>query len=342
MKPANRKIGLFWFLLAGLVPAFLADAGTLSCSVATSCPSGVIIYRMSGLNNAHGELPSQSNYSQLVCCSGVVGLSNLCSGNFVTALKLSSTTNAHAEQNNQSNYSQNACIQAPSGGNVSLSYQNNNCAGYDTTLGSMSAVSNAHLGDAGAYTLKICATASGGSLSAGIVDAGGISVTTPTIAFSTKTVLFGYQTSDGTFGTANEKIRVNNTTGNAQWTLTLAPSGGTSALWSAGLSKYDFNDPAANALDGGDADSFGGQMSLNPVSATVTPQVGCNNTGISVGSLGAFSEGSVNSLTIVSAGSTSGTNCYWDLTGIPVSQTIPAEQTPGNYSLDMTLTITAI
>jgi hypothetical protein len=139
----------------------IARAGTLSCTVAASCPSGTIIYRMSGTDNAHGELAGQSNYTNLVCCSGVAGLTNSCSGTYATLLKLSATTNAHGEESSQSNYTENVCIAAPSGGSVSVGYQSSNCSGYDTTIGSIQSTTNAHLGDGAAYTQKICATAAG-------------------------------------------------------------------------------------------------------------------------------------------------------------------------------------
>lgn len=144
-----------------LTGGHLVNAGTLSCSVATTCPSGTVIWRMSGTSNAHAELPSQSLYTQLVCCSGVTGLGTACTGTFATALKLSGTTNAHSEQNSQANYANNACISVPSGGSVSVGYQATNCTGFDTTLGSMTGTTNAHTGDGTAYTTKICATAAG-------------------------------------------------------------------------------------------------------------------------------------------------------------------------------------
>lgn len=140
-------------------------AGTLSCSVTTDCSSGTVIYRMSGTSNAHAELASQSNYTQLVCCTGVTGLGNSCSGTTATALKLSATTNGHAEQNTESNYAQNACVSVPSGGSVTIGYQSTNCSGYDTTLGSISGTTNGHVGNGSAYTTKICGTATGGSQS---------------------------------------------------------------------------------------------------------------------------------------------------------------------------------
>ncbi len=139
----------------------ITSAGTLSCSVTTTCPTGAIIYRMSSTTNAHGELATQSNYTNMICCTGITGISNSCSGTFATALKFSSTTNAHAEKSTFSNFSNNACISIPTGGSVSIGYQASNCTGYDTTLGSIESDINSHIGDSLAYTNKICGTANG-------------------------------------------------------------------------------------------------------------------------------------------------------------------------------------
>jgi len=153
------------FLICGILAVlfifygFRASAGTLSCTVATTCATGTVIWRMSGTSNAHAELPGQANYAQLVCCTGVTGLSNLCSGTHAIVLRLSSVTNAHVEQNSLINYANNVCISVPAGGTVSVGYQAGNCAGFNTTLGSMSGTTNAHVGDGAAYATKICATA---------------------------------------------------------------------------------------------------------------------------------------------------------------------------------------
>lgn len=48
-----------------------------------------------------------------------------------------------------------------------------------------------------------------------------------------------------------------NTGVSPQWSLTLAPEAGATALWTASSLKYDFNDPTSNAVDGGDADVYG-------------------------------------------------------------------------------------
>lgn len=137
-------------------------AGTLVCSVATSCPSGTVMLRLSSTTNAHAELPTQSAYPQVVCCSGVPGLGTSCSGTFAALLKLSSTTNAHVEQGTLSNYANSACLSA-AGGSVSVGYQAGNCTGFDTTVASISSTTNAHVGDANAYATKVCATAGGSS-----------------------------------------------------------------------------------------------------------------------------------------------------------------------------------
>ncbi len=139
-------------------------AGTLSCTVRTSSCNGgeVEIFEMQNTSNSHAGLPAAS-YNNLVCCTGVTGLGNSCSGTYATALKLSGTSNAHARQGTLLDYpsATNACISVSSGDTVSVGYQATNCSGYDTTLGSMVGTTNSHIGDANwtAGTTKICATA---------------------------------------------------------------------------------------------------------------------------------------------------------------------------------------
>jgi len=132
---------------------------------------------------------------------------------------------------------------------------------------------------------------------------------------------------------------VTNTTSNAQWTLTVAANSST-AFWNGATSDYDFNDPTANGGDGADADSLGGQMTMDASGGTLGGT--CNTTNITKGSSAAFSEGVTDSITLLTAGASADTGCYWDFTGINVSQTIPADQSADNYTIDMTLTVTAI
>jgi len=129
----------------------------LSCTVSTTCASpGVVIFRMSATSNAHAELASQSNYPQLVCCSDGVGFTNSCSATAnAVVLRLAATTNSHVQENTQTGYANTACI-AMNNGTVAVGYQANNCNGYDTTIASVAAATNSHVGDASAYPTKIC------------------------------------------------------------------------------------------------------------------------------------------------------------------------------------------
>ncbi|MBI4092418.1 MAG: hypothetical protein HY420_00670 [Candidatus Kerfeldbacteria bacterium] len=185
------------------------------------------------------------------------------------------------------------------------------------------------------------AVGGGGSLTVDIVDSGGASVASPSMVMSTLSLAFTVQTSTGTFGVSSQKVRVTNTTATATWTLSVAASA-TTAVWDSVGTDYDFNDPTANAGDGGDTDTVGGQMTVNPSGATITPQSGCNTTGLTLGSSTAFNEGVTNSVTLLTAGASAGTNCYWDLTNVSISQTVPKEQpVASDYDINMVVSVVA-
>ncbi len=183
-------------------------------------------------------------------------------------------------------------------------------------------------------------TAAGGSVSADIVDSGGTPVGSPSVTMNSVIVTIGHQSATGIFGQANQKIRVTNNSGNAQWTLSLAADGGATSFWDGTSTDYDFNDPTANAGDGADSDSLGGRMSLNPSVGTLAGT--CGTTGVTKWSSASFSEGSIDSIALLTAWAGADTQCYWDFTGIDISQTIPGEKPTGSYSINMTLTATAI
>ncbi len=121
-------------------------------------------------------------------------------------------------------------------------------------------------------------TAAGGSVSADIVDSGGTPVGSPSVTMNSVIVTIGHQSATGIFGQANQKIRVTNNSGNAQWTLSLAADGGATSFWDGISTDYDFNDPTTNAGDGADSDSLGGRMSLNPSVGTLAGT--CGTTGV--------------------------------------------------------------
>jgi hypothetical protein len=182
-----------------------------------------------------------------------------------------------------------------------------------------------------------------GPLSINIVDTGGTPIGSPTVSFPAINTTITCQTNSSVLGVSNAKIRVDNGTVNPQWNLTIAATGGVTANWNNGSgANYDFNDPTtAGCADGVDADSFTGQLSINPSVATSTPEAGCNNTGLSFGSSSAFNQGTVDSITLLTAGATAQTGCYWDITGITMNQTIPREQVNGAYNINFTISAIA-
>lgn len=165
-------------VLASLWLAQSAYAGTLSCSITTQaiCNStaSTTILRMSNSSNAHSALPGLGGTAydnNVVCCTGVTGLSNSCASTATTTvLRLSgaSGSNAHVEQKSLTNANYNtslACIGVGAGGTVSTGYVSSgtcSASGWDTTLASMSSTTNAHVGTSTAYTIKVCANATGG------------------------------------------------------------------------------------------------------------------------------------------------------------------------------------
>jgi len=133
------------------------------------------------------------------------------------------------------------------------------------------------------------------------------------------------------------------------WNVTMAPTGGATALWQnpGATKKFDFNDPTgsnAGCSDGADTDTFAGQITVNPAAATLTTDCqSCTATGVTKGSSAAFSQGATDSVTLLSASSAANNPWRGYLTGVGLSQTIPAEQAAdSSYSINMTLTITAL
>jgi len=224
---------LKFFLLTAigiiLVSGSVVYAGTLSCSVTTSCSSpNVVIFRMQNTSNSHAGTAAGSTYTNLVCCGGVTGIGNSCSGNYATVLKLSGATNAHARQNSLADYSgsNNACISTPAGP-ISVGYVagNSTCAtgGYDTTLGSMAATTNSHVGDANAYTgagnYKICATAEAAIISVTITANGTISYGTLPAGTSKSTIQLVTTPVAKNNGNVAEDFKIKGQNTACQWTL---------------------------------------------------------------------------------------------------------------------------
>lgn len=160
-------------------------------------------------------------------------------------------------------------------------------------------------------------------------------VSSPAVAFTAKNLAFTCQTSTGTLGDTNNKVNVTNlAAGINTWTLSIAATSGFTGTWSDGTHTYKFNDATGTGCTNG-------QLTVDPSAATLTDDCSsaCNDTNVTKGSSTAFNHGtSTDSVTLMS----DSTGTAWEgyLTGINLSQKIPASQPSGSYSLGMTITVT--
>ncbi len=259
-------------------------------------------------------------------------------GTQITSSLLNFQTNALESYEEQNNSAVNpAAISKGSRGEWDWVVQNNGASGstdycFRTVLSDGSVIQ---------YTnYPKLTTAAAGALSVDIVDTGGSSVPSPSMAMAAISAAIASQQSTGVFGISDQKIRVSNSMANQLWTLTVAASS-TGAFWDGASADYDFND-GSGAVDGSDADSMGGQMTIDAATnGVITPQTGCSSAGLTLGSSASFDEGATDTITLLTAGVAAEISCYWDLTGVDISQVIPAEQPADSYSIDMVLTITA-
>lgn len=194
-------------------------------------------------------------------------------------------------------------------------------------------------------------TINAGTLSTDVLDGSRNSVATPTAAMSTKTFSFNCQSggsaSTGTLGTASERLYVINPDGaDNGWNLTIAATSGATTRWANGGASifYDFNDPGGSGCtDGGDADASAGQLTLDPSVSTLTTDCNsCVTTNVTKGSSTAYNQGTTDSITLLSGAAASDDIWRGYLTGVGLSQTIPAEQAADSYTLNLTLTATAL
>ena len=195
-------------------------------------------------------------------------------------------------------------------------------------------------------TSEFSQTINVGTIATDIVDGSYATVGSPAVTMNAVTFSFAYQTATGAFGSGTEQIYVSNPdAADNGWTLTLAPAN-TTDYWDSAGTDFDFNDDGASATDGagtGDTDALGGQMTVDPSGATLAAgSSGSATTNITKGSSTAYDEGTTDSVTLLTAATDSADIGDWTLTGVSISQTIPAEQpAAGDYTLSMVLTVTA-
>lgn len=179
---------------------------------------------------------------------------------------------------------------------------------------------------------QLTQTINAGVLSTSVLDAGGSVVVSPSFAMSAGTVsTSSQQTVTGTFGSNTQRITVDNPgASDTGFTLTIAATGGASATWTDAAKTYPFN--AATAAQG--------QLTINAAVGTLTPVVG-TATGITKGTSATFSGGANTPISLLNAGATSDNVWNGYLTGVSLSQTIPAATPVGNYAISLTQTVAA-
>lgn len=195
-------------------------------------------------------------------------------------------------------------------------------------------------------TSNFTQTINAGTLAVDIVDASYVTVSSPTMAMAAATFSFSCQTKTGSFGTASEQIYVSNPdAADNGWTVSLAAAN-TTDIWDSAGTDFDFNDPTGSGCtDGADAgDTVGGQMTVDPSGANlaVGQCASCVTTNVTKGSSAAFSEGVTDTITILTGAAASNDIGDWKLTGVSISQKIPAEQpAASDYNINMVLSIAA-
>jgi hypothetical protein len=196
-------------------------------------------------------------------------------------------------------------------------------------------------------TSSFTQTINPGVLTVDIVDGSYVTVASPAVAMNPVTFSFACQTATGTFGTGTQNIYIKNPdAADNGWVVSLAAAT-PAAFWASAGTNMDFNDPSgAGCTDGIDTDTLKGQMTVDPSVGTLV--VGacsvCATTSITKGSSAAFSEtGTVlNSITILTGATASNDIGDWKLTGVAISQKIPAEQpAASDYAIPLTLSIVA-
>lgn len=197
-------------------------------------------------------------------------------------------------------------------------------------------------------TSNFTQTINAGTLAVDIVDASYVTVSSPTMAMSAATFSFSCQTKTGSFGTASEQIYVSNPdAADNGWTVSLAAAN-TTDVWDSTGTDFDFNEAGTGGcVDDGattDADSLGGQMTVDPSGATLAigQCASCVTTNVTKGSSAAFVEGTTNTITILTGAAGSSDIGDWKLTGVSISQKIPSEQpAASDYDINMVLSIAA-
>lgn len=183
-------------------------------------------------------------------------------------------------------------------------------------------------------TTDVTQVINGGTLSAQILDASRVAVTSPTFAMTATNFSFACQTTTGTIGSDSQRLYIINpsdvSTGSG-WNLNFAATG----PWASGGNNYAYNDAAGSGCTNG-------QLTVNPTAGTLTND--CTSTACTGATVTKGSSTAMTSTTPVNLLTTSSTATVYRgyLTGVTLSQAIPAEKPAGTYTLPATITAVAI
>lgn len=167
-----------------------------------------------------------------------------------------------------------------------------------------------------------------GAVSTDFRDAANAVVASPSFPLNAATVSTQQQSITGIFGSSTQRISVDNPGNAGGWSLAIAATAGDTALWTSGGNTYDFNGTAA-----------AGRLTLDPSVGTITVTGPSTMTGVTKGTSTAFTTGAI---TLMSASASSDDVWNGYLTGVGITQTIPAFQPTGAYTLSLTQTVTAL
>lgn len=194
-------------------------------------------------------------------------------------------------------------------------------------VAALSPVANAAL----TATSTLNQTINAGTISTDIRDGSNAVVVDPVFPMSAMQISTGQQTSTGTFGTATQRISVDNPGGaDNGFSLTLNASDPTNGMWSSGANTYDYKGTAAT-----------GQLTVDPSVSTWTALTG-TTTSITKGTSAAFTGATSTAITLATTGATLENIWNGYVTGIGLSQTIPANTPAGTYTISMTQTVAAL
>ena len=188
-----------------------------------------------------------------------------------------------------------------------------------------------------AVTPNLTQTINAGVLTTDILDSSRNPVASPAAAMAAADFSFNCQTSTGSLGTNAQRLYVSNGKGDgAGWTLAMAATDGAAAQWenNGATKSYDYNDATGSGCTNG-------QLTIDPSAGAVTADCtssGCNSATVTKGTSTAMT--AATPVTLMTGGVDADVYRGY-VTGVGLSQKIPAEQSPDAYSMGMTLTVTA-